>query len=303
MEENSEYDYSVIKEVGKVSYEALEYGKGLIKEGAKILDIAETVEKFIRDKGYELAFPANVSVNEAAAHYTPTPNDKSIIPKDGVVKLDIGARKGEYLGDCAVTVDLSGNYGKMVEASEKALEAALSMVKAGRKVNEIGREIEKIAKENGFSPIRNLGGHGVERHDLHAGIFIPNFDNGDGAVLEEGSVIAIEPFMTNGEGFVIEGSVIEIFQKTGEARLRSQDARDVSSIISEKHMTFPFAARWLNAELKDYSEFRIRKALTELAYGGALETFPVLNERKKGIVTQAEKEVVVEKDSCTVLTK
>ena len=53
------------------------------------------------------------------------------------------------------------------------------MVKAGRTVNEIGREIEKVAKSYEFNPIKNLGGHGIEQDELHASIFIPNYDNGD----------------------------------------------------------------------------------------------------------------------------
>ncbi len=302
-EEKDDYDYDVIKEVGKASYAALQHGKSLIKSGAKLLDIAEAIEKHMNESMFDLAFPVNISINENAAHYTPTPDDKSVIPEKGLVKLDVGARKGHYLGDCAVTVDLSGNYGKLVEASESALEKAISMVKTGRAVNEIGAEIEKVAKSYGFSPIKNLGGHGVEQHELHASVFIPNYDNGDTTELEEGQVIAIEPFMTNGEGYVKEGELVEIFQKTGNPAIRSNDTRAVAAFIDERYMTYPFAARWLHKEMKGISDFAIRRALTELSYSDALEQFPVLFERKKGMVSQAEKEMIVEKDSCTIVTK
>jgi methionyl aminopeptidase len=302
MEETEEYDYNVLKEVGKASYDALNYGRGLVKEGAKLIDIAEGVESYLKGKGFELAFPVNVSINENAAHYTSPFGDMSTVPNGAVVKLDVGARKGTYLGDCATTIDLSGRYAKLVEAAEKALENAISMVKAGRKVNEIGREMEKMAKSYGFEPIRNLGGHGVERHDLHAGVFIPNFDNGDTTELEEGQVIAIEPFMTNGSGYVGDGETIEIFQKTGFPSIRAGGTREIAAFIDGHYLTFPFASRWIQKELKLESDFGIRKALTELAYADALESFPVLVEKKKGIVAQAEKEMIVEKDSCTVVT-
>ncbi len=303
MEETDEYDYSVLKEIGKASYDALNYGKGLVKEGARLIDIAESVEEYLKEKGFEMAFPVNVSVNEQAAHYTSPFGDTSVVPKGAVVKLDVGARKGTYLGDCAVTIDLSGKYSKLIEATEKALENAISMVKAGRAVNEIGRETENIAKSCGFEPIRNLGGHGVERHNLHAGVFIPNFDNGDTTELEEGQVIAIEPFMTNGSGYVGDGETIEIFQKTGSPSIRSSYAREIAAFIDEHYLTFPFATRWIQKELKLESDFNIRRALTELAYADAIESFPVLVEKKKGMVAQAEKEMIVEKDSCTVVTR
>ncbi len=303
MEDDEKYDYNAIKEVGRASYEALMYGKGLVKPGARLLDIAEGVESYIASKGFKMAFPVNVSVNENAAHYTSPLGDESVLAADAVVKLDVGARKEEYLGDCAVTVDLSGRHEKMIKACEEALAGAISMVRAGRKVCEIGREIESIATKHGFRPIKNLGGHGVERHDLHAGVFIPNFDNGDDTELEEGQIVAVEPFMTDGIGLVADGETVEIFQKRGFPQVRSGEAREIGMFIDKHYLTFPFAARWIQKELGHGDDFRVRRAIAELSYAGAIESFPVLVERSKGIVAQAEKEMIVEKDSCIVVTE
>ena len=297
------YDYNKIKEVGKISYEALQHSRKIVKEGKSVLGIAEELENLIAEKGFEMAFPVNVSINENAAHYTPTSNDPYILKGNEIVKIDIGARKGTYLGDCALTIDLSQKYSKLVEATEKALEAAISMVKAGRKVREIGKEIERIAEGAGFKPIRNLGGHGISQEDLHADVFVPNFDNGDETELEEGQVIAIEPFLTDGEGLVSEGEFVEIFQKNSDPQLRSNESREISEIISRKYLTFPFALRWLNKELKNFGEFKIKRTLNDLVAADSLELFPVLVEKKKGMVAQAEKEVIVQKDSCEVITK
>ena len=104
-----------------------------------------------------------------------------------------------------------------MEASSEALEAAISLVKAGRAVREIGKEIEAIAKKHGFSPIKNLGGHGISEEELHSDVFIPNYDNGDTTTLEEGQVVSIEPFITDGEGYVTESDDVQIFQKIGDA--------------------------------------------------------------------------------------
>ncbi len=301
--EEEEYDYEALKEAGKASYAALAYGKGLIKPGASMLEIAESVEAHILGMGMEMAFPVNISVNGNAAHYTPSFDDASVIPENGIVKLDVGARKGRYLGDCALTVDLSGSHSGLVDAAQAALEAAIGMVRAGRQVCEIGAEIAKVAAGHGVVPIRNLGGHGVERHDLHASVFIPNFDNGDTTELEEGQVIAIEPFVTDGEGYVREGETVEIFQKVGRAAVRSGETRAVAAFIDENYLTYPFAARWLHRSMKGVSEFAIRKAIIELAGAEALEPFPVLAERRNGMVAQAEKEMIVEKDSCTIVTQ
>ncbi len=300
-----EDDYKILKETGKISVEALEYSKTIIKEGVSILDAAEKIENFILNKGYQLSFPINLSINEKAAHYTPFIDNVYKFQKNDLVKVDLGARKGNNLSDCAITIDLSGENQKMIETAEKALEEAISLVKSGRKVREIGAAIENVAVKNGLKPIFNLGGHGIESEELHAGNFIPNYDNGDETELQEGDIISIEPFITNGIGHVSDGDDVQIFQllEYDVPTPRSQDTREILKLIQEKYLTYPFSLRWIAKELKNISEFKLKRAVSELDQLGVLEKFPVLIEKKNGLVAQAEKELIVEKDSCTILTK
>ncbi len=296
-------DYDELRSVGSVSYTALAEAKGYVREGASLLDVAERLEAYMKDKGFGLAFPVNISINEVAAHYAPYAGDGRVFSPSDLVKIDLGARKGHSLGDCAITIDLSGRYAKLVEASEKCLEDAISLVRAGREVREIGRGIAETAKEYGFEPIRNLGGHGLSDTELHADVFIPNYDNGDSTVLEEGQVIAIEPFITTGQGYVEEDETAYIFQKNGAVSVRSDAARRLAAFIDLNYETFPFAERWLVSAFPEMSEFTIRKALREFEMSGVLESFPPLIEKKKGMVAQTEKEMIVGKDSCEIITK
>ena len=296
-----DYDYNKLKEAGKVSSEALSYSRSIIKPGRKLLDIAEDIEKFIEGKGCKQAFPVNLSRNEEAAHYTPEYSDSRVVGDKDVIKVDLGARHETYLTDCAVTVDMSGEYSRLVEASEKALENAISLVKTGRKANDIGKEIERTAKSYGYNTVRNLGGHGIEEHELHAGIFIPNFDNGDNTELEEDAVIAIEPFLTTGAGYVVNGDSLQIFQGVSENQPRSSEARKALSEITSSFSTYPFAMRWLIKRM-GLEEFKTRKAIAELITIGDLDSFPVLVEKSKGIVAQSEKTLLVRKDSCDIIT-
>ncbi len=290
-------------EVGKASYDALRHSRTLVKEGARLIDVAEGIESFLSKKGFEFSFPANISINDKAAHYTPQKDELLTFKADDLVKIDIGARKGTSLGDCAITIDLSGRNAKLIEASDEALESAISLVRAGRKVCEIGREIEKTAKKHGLSPIVNLGGHGISEDELHSGVFIPNYDNGDTTELEEGQVISIEPFITNGEGYVIESGEVQIYQKIGAASPRSKEARQIQESIDKNYLTYPFAMRWVARDVQGMSEFGIKRGISELLSLGCLEEFPVLVERRKGLVSQSEKELVVEKDSCILITE
>lgn len=296
----NEGDKNIGVDVGKASVEAIMYAAKLVKPGARLLEVAEASERYLREKGYAPAFPINLSVNNRAAHYSPSLDDSTVFGENDVVKVDFGAEKGGVLGDGALTVDLSGNNSDMVETAERALDAAMSKVRAGVEVREIGREIARVVESAGFSPIRNLGGHGIGVNELHEGVFIPNYDNGDATKLEEGQTIAIEPFVTDGNGLVKEEDTCEIYTFVGHAGVRSPAARQVLSEIEKSYNANPFAARWLSVAAG--SKFGLYAAITELARVGAIEPNPVLTESSNGIVTQAEAEIVVENDGYSILT-
>jgi methionyl aminopeptidase len=289
-------------EVGKASQEAIVAASRLVKTGARLIDVAEAAEAQLRKTGFGLAFPINLSQNERAAHYSPSLEDTSVFSHKDIVKIDFGAEKEGMLGDGALTIDLSGEHGKMIETAELALDNAIAMVRAGAEVGKIGEEIGKTVEKHRFKIIMNLGGHGIEANDLHTGSFIPNYDNGDDTTLEEGSIIAIEPFITTqaGKGQVTEGDSAEIFSYAGGALPRGDGARKVLEEIKSKYDKNPFAVRWLS---KGMSRFSLYSAIAELYRNGCLESHPVLVEVAKAPVAQAEAELLVEKDGCRVITR
>lgn len=300
--DDDRFDIGMAREVGQLSFRALSMARDMVRPGVKLLDVAEAVEKFVRDSGFAPAFPLNLSVNREAAHYTPAVIDDRVFGEDDLVKVDFGAAKDGILGDCAVTVDLSGKNTKLVEAAETALQDALSLVKAGAPVGKIGGEIAKAIEGKGFYPVKNLGGHGVEVHALHAEVFIPNYDNGDDTALEEGQVVAIEPFATqNSRGLITESDTCEIYSFVGETRPRMPQSRKVLAKIIESYGSEPFAVRWLSGEAD--SKFMLYAAIRELVSTGALEGHPMLVDVGGGLVSQAELEVIVQKDGCEILTK
>ncbi len=301
-EMSEEEEKKLRDEVGAFSFKALQKAREMVKVGAKLIDVAEYVENYARENGFEIAFPLNLSVGKEAAHYTPTLSDEKVFLPTDVVKIDFGAGKKGVLGDCATTVDLSGNYQKLLEATEAALNDAVSMVKAGVMVKEIGRVIAKTITDRGFLPIKNLGGHGVGVHDLHSEPFIPNFDNGDTTTLEDGDLIAIEPFASyKGRGFVGNSDVVEIYSFRYPFQTRSSGSRAMMNKIREMEWTEPFALRWFGDAIG--SKFELYAAIKELERAGAVEGHPMLVELGDGIVSQHEAEVVVEEGGCKVITR
>lgn len=301
MEEISSDKINLMKEVGKISSDAMLYAAGQVKPGAKLLDVAESTEKFLKDRGFGCAFPINLSINEQAAHYTPSVGDELVFSDKDLVKVDFGAEKNGVLGDGAITVDLSGEHQKMIDAAEKALDNAISSVKHGVSVCDIGKVIAETVDAAGFNVIKNLGGHRIKEHDLHAELFIPNYDNGDFTVLEEGMVVAIEPFVTAGKGLVVDSNLCEIYSYVEDQPVRSPEARLLLQHIAKEKSKEPFAVRWLSNVVN--SKFRLYAAISELARSGALEPHPTLVEVSGGNVAQSEAQLVVTKDGCDVLTR
>jgi len=283
------------KKAGKITAEGLEFGRGLVKDGIKLLEVAEKIEAMIKEKDAMPAFPVNISMNEIAAHYTPSKDDETIF-EDQLVKLDIGVVYKGAIGDSACTIDLSGGRHKnLVQASIDALNAAIKAIKPGVELREIGAEVEKAIAAHGFKPIRNLSGHELKEFDLHAGLNIPNFDNNDTTKLEKGMFLAIEPFATTGAGLIEETTNPQIFRLEGTARVRTPFGRKVLEEIEQFH-GLPFAKRWLKEKGADFG-------LREIKQSRVLREYTPLVEVNKGVVSQAEHTVYVDEEGAVVLTK
>ena len=293
-------DQSVIenyKKAGKIAGEVLDYGRGLIKKDAGLLDACNKIEEKIFSLGGKPAFPVQISCNEIAAHYCPEDDDK-IVFSEQIVSLDVGVHVDGCIGDNALTVDLSGNNKDLLKASEEALKAAIETVKVGVELRKIGKAIEETIASFGFKPVRNLSGHGLDDYNIHSPPTIPNFDNGDSTKLEKGMVIAIEPFATNGAGLVHEKGDASVFSLVGKKAVRVGFVRNILKQI-EGYNGLPFTTRWLT---KNFSEAQVRYALNQLKQLDVLRGYPPLVEKNNELVSQAEDSLLVD-DSVEVLTK
>ena len=280
---------------GEIASEALEYGKGLIKRDKSVIEIVESVEAKIFQLGGRPAFPTNISINEIAAHYSPVKDDFSIKESD-IVKLDVGVHVNGAIGDNALTV---GNNKELIEASREALNEAIKIIQIGTKLREIGRVVDKTISSYGFKSIKNLTGHSIDIYEQHAGLSVPNYDDGNEFKLEKGMIIAIEPFATTGIGLIEEGKESGIFRLEKVKNVRTDISREILNFIIEEYRTLPFTKRWL---LKKFPEFKVNFALNNLQKEGILDQYKQLLERGKGLVSQAEHTLLID-DKIKILTK
>ncbi|MEM3127344.1 MAG: type II methionyl aminopeptidase [Candidatus Woesearchaeota archaeon] len=283
-------------EAGKISAEALEYGKSLIKSGASVLQILEQVEEFVAKKNAEIAFPAQLSLNETAAHFCPTKETDVILDKQ-VCKLDLGVHLNGFVADNALTVDLSGRYSDIVKASQEALKNAVKIAVPEKTLGEIGKTIQEVIESYNLKPIKNLSGHALGQWQVHAPPTIPNFDTKDQTKLEENMVIAIEPFATNGQGMIEELGHPTVFLLEQPKPMRVDFVRKIMNEIG-KRKGLPFSEHWLE---KKFSPAQALFALKQFDKFEILHKYPPLVERGKGIVSQAEVSVIV-KDKPIIIT-
>ncbi len=294
-------DKDKIIKAGKIACQAKEYAKTIIKRGVPLLEIAEKIEEKIRELGGEPAFPVSLSINEIAAHYTPSHDEKTLAR--GLLKVDIGVHIGGWITDTAFSLDLergkeSEENKKLIEASEKALESAVKTAKEGISVREIGKKIQETIESLGFSPIMNLSGHEIKQHRIHAGLTIPNIDNKKNILLQKG-VYAIEPFATPGSGKVHDGNPSGIYILINNKNIRSPIARKVLKLIEEEYRTMPFCSRWIVKKAGTGALI----ALRQLEQNGNLHHFPQLVESSGGKVSQAEDTILIDEEGKIIVTR
>jgi methionyl aminopeptidase len=149
-------------------------------------------------------FPRTVliSINDEIVHGIPGPRR---INAGDIVKIDVTVIKDGYVADAArslVVEPASATARRLVACAAAAFEAALTVARAGVRVNEIGRVIEREVHRRGFSVVQGLSGHGVGR-TIHEEPSVPNsYNPRQRDVLTEGLVLTIEPMVSAGSAEV-----------------------------------------------------------------------------------------------------
>jgi len=194
-----------LKEIGRIVALIIQAMGKALKVGMTTGELDELGCKLLKEYGARSApqltydFPGFtcISVNEEAAHGIP--GDR-IIQAGDVVNIDVSAEKNGFFADSGYTFLVSpiddGNR-RLCDYTQRALNSAMEVARADRPINLIGKRITQVARQAGYSTLKDLGSHGIglTLHDEPS--FIANFyDSRDRRILQEGQVITIEPFLS-----------------------------------------------------------------------------------------------------------
>lgn len=303
-EEEKQLKIDSLRKAGQIAKDVKKFIKPMIVIGAKGLELVSAAEEKIAELGGECAFPVNLSINHIAAHYTsPIKDDDLEIKVGDIVKLDLGVHIEGWIVDTAFTVSFSEEkeLENIIQATEVAVNAAKMMAKPGVNTQEIGKKIESIVKGFGYNPIKELGGHQIERWAVHGRKALPELGSQRGDEMEEGDIFAIEIFASTGEGSVHNTKysyIYELNPYSGRVPLRRKASKQILGYINKNYKTLPFAERWLAKEFR----MGVMFGLSELIQQGKLHTHYVLSEKKGSYVAQTEETVLITEDGCELLT-
>ena len=299
----ADFDIISYKKAGKIAKQVVDYGKNIIKKDMPLSEIANKIEAEIIKLGGEIAFPVNLSIDDVAAHYTPTTRDET--KANGLLKVDMGVQVNGCIADTAFTLDLTPEkkYSKLIQASENALDAALTIVKQNKEkttLSQIGKVISEEIEKMGFHPIVNLSGHSLGEFEIHSGLTIPNYDNSSEKQLGEGA-FAIEPFATlnSGSGTIYEANGGSIYHITSGGQVRDNFAREVLGWILENKQTLPFSQR----EIEKQFGTKGLIAISNLKRAGAIEEYPQLVEKSHTPISQAENSIIIHEGKVEILVE
>jgi len=206
-------------EGGKHLAAVLEALRAKVVPGVTTQELDDLAEQMIRADGDEPCFlgytpegaqrpyPATlcVSINDEIVHGIPNESVK-VLKEGDIVGLDLGLRHNGIVVDAAITVPVgkvSDESLRLMRATENALAAGIAAAVPGKHIGDISYAIQKEIENAGFKVVKELGGHGVGEL-VHEEPFIPNFGRpGDGELLEEGMILALEPISAAGKAAVI----------------------------------------------------------------------------------------------------
>ncbi len=176
--------------------------------GMSTLDVNDLVDAFITvdlgarpaSKGqYGFQYALNCSLNHVVCHGIPDPD---VIIRDGdIINFDITLETNGFIADSSKTY-IVGNASpaarRLVRIAQETMWRGIRQVRPGAHVGDIGHAIEKHAKSNGCSVVRDYCGHGIGR-EMHEEPQVLNYGRpGTGPLLQEGMVFTVEPMVNQG---------------------------------------------------------------------------------------------------------
>jgi len=316
---------------GEIHKTVRDYIMPLLNEGIKYVDIVESIENKIADEMSNLnkcnettqvnngvAFPTGISVNNVAAHFTPSYKDDSALKSSDVMKIDYGVHIDGCIVDSAFTINLNEEYSEILKASHEAVNGVIKNMGVDSRFGDLSAISQEIVesyeyKGKSLKVIDKLAGHNILPWKIHAGKLLfgmpQNDTEYDDLKVADGEVMAIEIFVSNGDGDCQLGTnplnyshymVKDSFKNI--PLFSNKKTNELSTIITNHLNRLPFCPRFIDNINKNHTNYL--QNLKELFSNDYIDIYPPLLETdNESKVAQFEHSVYVSENKKIVLSQ
>ena len=200
-----------IRVAGEMNTKVLDYISPYVKEGISTGELDRLIYDYTIELGctpaclgYE-GYPKSVctSIDEVVCHGIP---DNNRILKSGeIINIDCTTIWNGYYGDASRMFcigEVSPEKKKLVEVTKECLDIGYDLVKPWTHLGDIGYAVNKHAVENGYTVVREIGGHGVGV-EFHEEPWVSHIGTpGKDYLLVPGMIFTIEPMVNMGKADV-----------------------------------------------------------------------------------------------------
>jgi methionyl aminopeptidase len=207
-------DLEALKRIGAIVARTLQAMGKALEPGMTTRELDEIGRVLLEREGarsapritYDFPGVTCISVFPDIAHGIP---GERVLKAGDLVNLDVSAEKDGYFADTGASFVMppkAARLERLARDGKRALWAGVNSVRAGAKVGDIGAAVQKFADREGYTLIKNLASHGVGRGLHEEPKEIATWSNPrDRRVIGEGLVFTIEPFLSMGSEWAVEG--------------------------------------------------------------------------------------------------
>ncbi|AMH43338.1 MULTISPECIES: type I methionyl aminopeptidase [Burkholderiaceae] len=201
-------EIALMAESGKLLADVFGYLDRQSLIGMSTMQVNDLVDSFIvnelnarpASKGqYGYAYALNSSRNNVVCHGVPSPAE--LLQSGDIVNFDITLETNGFIADSSKTYlvgEVSPLARRLVQVTYEAMWKGIKAVRPGGRLGDVGHAIERHARRNGYSVVREYCGHGIGR-EMHEDPQVLHWGKPrTGLVLQEGMVFTIEPMINQG---------------------------------------------------------------------------------------------------------
>ena len=197
-----------IRDSGKLNIDLLDFIGDYVVAGVTTGEL----DRLIYEKTGELGgipatlnyngYPKSVciSINDVVCHGIPS--ERVILRSGDIANIDVSTIYNGFFSDSSrmfCVGDVSAEKQRLVDVAKECMELGIEQIKPWGFLGDVGQAVHDHARKNGYSVVREIGGHGIGLQ-FHEDPWVSYVSKqGTGMLLVPGLVFTVEPMINMGK--------------------------------------------------------------------------------------------------------